>query len=251
MRLKGKTAIITGAAQGIGRQIAARFAAEGANVVVADRNGELAERTAREIEAAGGRAAAITVDVADAASVQALAARTIDGFGSIDVLVNNAAIFSSLTMRPFEQISAEEWDTLFAVNAKGVFLACQAVSPAMRAKRQGSIINISSSVVVTGRPNYAHYIASKGAVWALTHALATELGTDNVRVNNISPHGIVTEVPRATISEEGWQQNLAEQALKRKGTPDDLLGAFVFLASDESAYMTGQTLSLDAGLRFT
>ncbi|MCH1882248.1 SDR family NAD(P)-dependent oxidoreductase [Agrococcus sp. ARC_14] len=251
MRLKGKTAIITGAAQGIGRQIAARFAAEGSNVVVADQNGELAERSAREIKAAGGRAAAITVDVADAASVQALAAGTIEVFGGIDVLVNNAAIFSSLTMRPFEEISPEEWDTLFAVNAKGVFLACQAVSPAMRANGAGSIINISSSVVVTGRPNYAHYIASKGAVWALTHALATELGSDNVRVNCISPHGIVTEVPRATISEDGWRQNLAEQALKRKGAPDDLLGAFVFLASDESAYMTGQTLSLDAGLRFT
>lgn len=251
MRLQDKTAIITGAAQGIGRRLAHEYATEGARVVIADRNQEAAERTAAEIADAGGTALAIAVDVADAASCADLVERTVEAFGAVDVLVNNAAIFSSITMKPFEQIEPAEWDTIFAVNSRGVFQTCQAVSPVMRRQQSGSIINVSSSVVVTGRPGYAHYIASKGAVWALTHALATELGTDNVRVNSISPHGIVTEIPRETISDEGWRRNLEEQALKRKGSPEDLLGAFVFLASDESSYLTGQTLSLDAGLRFT
>jgi 3-oxoacyl-[acyl-carrier protein] reductase len=251
MRLQDKVAIITGSGQGIGRRLAGAYAAEGAALVIADLNEDLARRTADEITDAGGRAVAVRTDVSDAASTQAMAAAAIDAFGRIDVLVNNAAIFSSLTMKPFEEIAPEEWDLVFGVNARGTFLPCQAVSPTMRAQRSGSIINVSSSVVVTGRPNYAHYIASKGAVWALTHALATELGGDDVRVNSISPHGIVTEVPRETISEAGWLKNIEEQALKRKGSPEDLLGAFVFLASDDSAYMTGQTLSLDAGLRFT
>lgn len=251
MRLEQKVAIITGSGQGIGRQLAHAFAREGARVVVADLDEGHAQRTAREIVDAGGTAIATRTDVADAESATEMAAATMSAFGRIDVLVNNAAIFSSLKMKPFEEISVEEWDLVFAVNARGTVLPCQAVSPIMRAQRSGSIINVSSSVVVTGRPNYAHYIASKGAVWALTHALATELGVDDVRVNSISPHGIVTEIPRETISEAGWAKNLDEQALKRKGTPEDLLGAFIFLASDDSAYMTGQTLSLDAGLRFT
>jgi 3-oxoacyl-[acyl-carrier protein] reductase len=121
----------------------------------------------------------------------------------------------------------------------------------MRKNRYGRIINVSSSVVVTGRPNYAHYIASKGAVWALTHALATEMGADDITVNTVSPHGIVTEIPRETISEDGWRRNIEEQALKRKGDASDLVGVVLYLASDDSKFMTGQTLSLDAGLRFT
>jgi 3-oxoacyl-[acyl-carrier protein] reductase len=251
MRLQDKVAIITGSGQGIGRRLARAYASEGAALVIADLNGELAQRTADEIIAEGGRAIAVVTDVSSAESTEAMAAAALDAFGRIDVLVNNAAIFSGLKMKPFEEISPEEWDLVFAVNARGTFLPCQAVSATMRAQGSGSIINVSSSVVVTGRPNYAHYIASKGAVWAFSHALATELGGDNVRVNTISPHGIVTEVPRETISEAGWQKNIEEQALKRKGAPEDLIGAFVFLASDDSAYMTGQTLSLDAGLRFT
>lgn len=251
MRLNNKVAIITGGGQGIGRKLAHAYAAEGGQIVIADLNLDNAQRTAKEILDNGGEAVAVQTDVSDAKSTQTMAHAAIQAFGRIDVLVNNAAIFSSLKMKPFEEITPEEWDVVFAVNSRGTFLACQAVSSTMRAQGSGSIINISSSVVVTGRPNYAHYIASKGAVWALTHALATEFGEDNVRVNSISPHGIVTEVPRETISDAGWQKNLEEQALKRKGTPEDLIGAFLFLASDESAYLTGQTLSLDAGLRFT
>jgi 3-oxoacyl-[acyl-carrier protein] reductase len=251
MRLENRVAIITGAGQGIGRIYAEKFAEEGAAVVVADLNGSKAADVAAAITSAGGRAIASTTDVSDGESVQSMVDTAVDTFGNVDILVNNAAIFSTLKMKPFEEISGEEWDRLFAVNAKGTFLCCQAVSPVMRKNQYGRIINISSSVVVTGRPNYAHYIASKGAVWALTHALATEMGADGITVNTVSPHGIVTEIPRETISEEGWRRNLEEQALKRKGDSSDLVGMVLYLAGEESKFMTGQTLSLDAGLRYT
>ncbi|OZM78911.1 SDR family NAD(P)-dependent oxidoreductase [Pseudonocardia sp. MH-G8] len=251
MRLEGKVAVITGAGQGIGRAYASAFAAEGARVVAADLNGDSAESTAQAVRSDGGRAIAIPTDVSDERSVELMVSTTVQEFGTVDILVNNAAIFSTLKMKPFTEISADEWNKVLAVNATGTFLACKAVAPIMRANSYGRIINISSSVVVTGRANYSHYVASKGAVWALTHALATELGDANITVNAVSPHGIVTEIPRETISEEQWAEMLRDQALKRRGEVSDVVGAVLFLASDESKYMTGQTLSLDAGLRFT
>lgn len=251
MRLENKVAIITGGGQGIGRVFAHAFVREGARVVLADVNFENAQKTAQTLEAEGGEVLAVTADVADETSMNNMAEETVNRFGTVDILINNAAIFSTLKMKPFDEITADEWDHVFSVNAKGTFLACKAVAPLMRERGYGRIVNISSSVVVTGRPNYSHYVASKGAVWAFTHALATELGESGVTVNSISPHGIVTEIPRETISEDGWRKNLDEQAIKRKGEAGDLVGTALFLASDDSAYMTGQTLNLDAGLRFT
>jgi 3-oxoacyl-[acyl-carrier protein] reductase len=251
MRLDGKIAIITGAGQGIGRAYASAFAAEGARVVVADLNADRAGATAQAVRDAGGQAIAVATDVADEESVDHMVSTAMREFGTVDILVNNAAIFSMLKMKPFTEISAEEWSKVLAVNATGTFLTCKAVAPIMREKCYGRIINISSSVVVTGRANYAHYVASKGAVWALTHALATELGDAGITVNAVSPHGIVTEIPRETISEEQWVEMLRDQALKRRGEVSDVVGAVLFLASDESRYMTGQTLNLDAGLRYT
>ncbi|MBP2227884.1 3-oxoacyl-[acyl-carrier protein] reductase [Azospirillum agricola] len=250
MDFNGKTVIITGAGQGIGRAYAQAFAAAGGAVVVADLNGKQAESVAAEITTAGGRAIAVTVDVAEKTSVAAMVERTLAAFGRIDVLINNAAIFSTLKMKPFEEIDADEWDRVMAVNARGVFLCCQAVAGPMRQGGYGRIVNISSSVVVTGRKHYAHYVASKGAVVALTRALATELGEDDITVNAISPHGIVTEVPRDTIKPEQWDAIISAQALKRKGDPSDMIGATMFLASDAAKYITGQTLNVDAGLRY-
>jgi 3-oxoacyl-[acyl-carrier protein] reductase len=247
MSFERQSIIITGAGQGIGRQYAIAFAQAGANVAIVDLNAEAAASVAAEI---GSKAVAIATDVSDKGSVLAMAAEVMAQFGRIDVLVNNAAIFSTLKMKPFEEIEPEEFDRVMGVNARGVFLCCQAVAGPMRAQGRGKIINISSSVVVTGRANYAHYIASKGAVIGMTRALATELGPDNVNVNAISPHGIVTEVPRETIREDQWADIIAAQALKRKGSSADMIGAVMFLASEQSDYMTGQTLNLDAGLRF-
>lgn len=250
MEFTGKVVIITGAGQGIGRAYAHEFAKAGAAVVVADLNGEQAERVADEIVTAGGRSLAVKVDVANKESTAAMAARALEAFGQIDVLINNAAIFSTLKMKPFEEIDGDEWDRVMAVNARGVFFCAQAVAPAMKSRKYGKIVNISSSVVVTGRANYAHYVASKGAVVALTRALATELGQFDINVNAISPHGIVTEVPRDTIRPEQWDAIIAAQTLKRKGDVSDMIGATMFLTSDASKYITGQTLNVDAGLRF-
>lgn len=250
MRFQDKTVLVTGGAQGIGRAYCLAFANEGAKVVVADFNDVKAEAVAEEIRAAGGKATAVKVDVSDKGSVLAMIAKVEGTFGAVDVLVNNAAIFSTLKMKPFEEIDADEWDKVQAVNARGVFFCCQAVAPGMRARKSGKIINISSSVVVTGRANYAHYVASKGAVVALTRALATELGPDGINVNAISPHGIVTEVPRDTIRPEQWDEIIAAQALKRKGSVQDMIGTTMFLASSESDYITGQCMNVDAGLRF-
>lgn len=247
MTFTGQTIVITGAGQGIGRQYAHAFAKAGANVAIVDLNKAAAQSVAAEI---GGGALAVPTDVSDPASVKAMAQRVLDAFGRIDVLINNAAIFSTLKMKPFEEVTPEEFDFVMGVNARGVFLCCQAVAGPMRAQGRGKIINISSSVVVTGRANYAHYIASKGAVIGMTRALATELGPANINVNAISPHGIVTEVPRDTIREDQWADIIAAQALKRKGSSDDMIGSVMFLASPASDYMTGQTLNLDAGLRY-
>ncbi len=251
MKLKDRVVVITGAGQGIGRAYAAGFAAEGGRIVVADLDAGRAEAVAAEVVEQGGQAVPAVVDVSDETQVQSMVDVAVDAFGTVDVLVNNAAVFSTLTMKPFDEIPLEEWEQVFRVNARGVFLCCRAVAPLMRRQGSGKIINIASSVVFTGRANYAHYVASKGAVFAFTHALATELGPHGINVNAISPHGIVTEVPRDTISEDQWDDIIAQQALKRRGDVSDMVGATLFLASDDSKYITGQTLGVDAGLRYT
>jgi 3-oxoacyl-[acyl-carrier protein] reductase len=245
-RLHDRVAIVTGAAQGIGRALAAGFAAEGARVIIADLNLEKAEATAAEHRAAGHQVIALPLDLGDPTSIRDMVAEVIERFGQVDVLVNNAAFFTALRIGPFETITAEEWDRVMTINVRGLFLACQAVAPHMRAQQRGSIINIGAAMMLHGRGGFAHYIASKSAVLGLSRTLATELGGDQVRVNVIMPGGTQTETPRR-LSPEQEARLLADQAIHRWGTTDDLIGAAVFFASDDSAFITGQALTVDGG----
>ena len=243
--LDGRVAIVTGAAQGLGRAFAARLSADGARVVVADRNGPKAAVVAEEV---GGHA--VQVDVADQASVAAMADQVAGWFGRVDILVNNASLFSTLRMRPFDEIPVDEWDEVMAVNVRGTFLCTRAVVPAMRAAGYGKVVNISSATVWIGRPDYLHYVTSKAAVIGMTRALATELGPYNITVNAVTPGATQTEIPRATLTPEQAERIVAGQAIKRREVPADLVGVVSFLSSSDSDFMTGQTLNIDGGAAF-
>jgi 3-oxoacyl-[acyl-carrier protein] reductase len=249
-RLAGKVAIVTGGAQGIGRAFALRFASEGAQVAVADLNSEKAQAVAAEIQALGGESMSVAVDVADDESARAMAQEVSARFGRIDALVNNASIFSTIRMGPFEEITPQEWRALIEVNLTGSFFCCQAVAPALRAAGGGAIVNISSGTVLMGRAGYAHYVTSKAGIIGMTRALANELGGDGVRVNSIMPGSVETEVPRDTVTPEQAKAIVSRQALARRLRPEDIVGTAVFLASDEAALMTGQSLVVDGGVVF-
>ncbi len=250
MRLQEKVAIITGAGQGIGRAFALRFAQEGAHVVIADIQEDKAKSVVQEIQDGGGQAIAVKVDVSQPESVKAMVQQAVTRFEHVDVMINNAAIFSSIKMKPFDEITFDEWTGLMAVNLTGTFLCCQSVASHMRARQGGSIINISSSTVLMGRPWYAHYVTSKAGVVGMTRALARELGADNITINVVMPGSTETEVTRETVSSEQKKSILDGQSIHRRETPQDLVGALVFLASDDSRFITGQTLVVDGGHNF-
>ncbi|HZV96335.1 MAG TPA: glucose 1-dehydrogenase [Candidatus Nitrosocosmicus sp.] len=250
MRLEGKVAVITGGAAGIGFAYAKRFLAEGARVVVAD----IADpRPAVDKLDTGGRALAVSTDVSDAASVRAMVAATLARFGRIDVLVNNAAVFATLKPQRFDEIPEAEWDRVMAVNVKGVWNCARAVAPAMRAQGGGRIVNVASAIVAKGTALLLHYVTSKGAVVAMTRALARELGPDRITVNAVAPGLILSDTVQANPDLTGFQGAAIMQArsLKREAFPDDVEGTVVFLASDDSAFMSGQTLIVDGGSVFS
>jgi len=245
--LSGRVAVITGAGQGIGRAFAKAFAAEGAIPIIAERNQDRGETVAAEIAAAGGRARAIPTDVADPKSIAAMAKAVEAEFGRIDILINNAAIFSTLEMRPFDQIPLEEWEAVLRVNVTGAFLCARAVVASMRRGHWGRIINMASGAVTLGRPNYLHYIASKAALDGMTRSLARELGPHGITVNAILPGATFTEIERKTVTPEQKERIIAMQCIPRPEGPDDLIGTALFLASDAASFLTGQALTVDGG----
>ncbi|MBI2528088.1 MAG: 3-oxoacyl-ACP reductase FabG [Candidatus Rokubacteria bacterium] len=250
MRLTERVAVVTGGAVGIGRAYSRRLAAEGARVVVADIVDPAP--TVREIEAAGGEALGVSVDVTQEPMVRAMARTAVDHFGRIDILVNNAGIFAPLQPTPFEALSETEWDRIMAVNVKGVFFCCQAVVPTMKAQRSGRIINVASAIVMKGSPLFLHYVASKGAVIALTRALAREVGDYGIAVNAVAPGFVLSETVRQNPTLAGALSAPVVQSrcFRRDQTAEDVEGAVVYLASADSAFVTGQTLVVDGGSIF-
>ncbi len=247
MRLKDRVAIVTGGGFGIGRAYSLSLAGEGAGVAIADINFEAAERTANEITRIGGQALAIMTDLSDQESIREMAQKTVQKFGRIDILVNNAALFTALTPKPWDQIDLEEWDRVMGVNVRGVFLSCRAVFPHMRAQGKGKIINISSSTIWKGVPHMMHYLTSKAAIIGLTRALAREVGPFGINVNAVTPGFTISEGVAKTVWLAHAEANRAARSLKRDEHPEDLVGTILFLASDDSDFMTGQTINVDGG----
>ena len=242
--------MVTGAGQGLGRAFAAALAAEGVPVAVCDINAESAKRVAGEITEQGGRAIGLRLDVADEQSTAAMARAVTEELGRAAILVNNAAIFSTLAMRNFTEIPLDEWNRVLGVNVTGAFLCARALLPGMRELGAGRIVNISSTTVFLGRPNYLHYVTSKAAVIGLTRAMASEVGSFGVTVNAIAPGSTETEIERATITRADRERLAATSALKRVQVPADLLGALLFFTSSDSDFVTGQTLIVDGGISF-
>jgi NAD(P)-dependent dehydrogenase (short-subunit alcohol dehydrogenase family) len=244
--LDGKVAVVTGAAQGIGRAIAEGLAAAGARIVVADLHG------ADEAAAAFPKGVGLTVDVADEADVQRLADEVVERCGTIDILVNNAGLYASLEMQPFEQISLEEWRRVMDVNVASMFLTCRAIVPVMRAAGGGKIVNISSGTPFRGVPFLLHYVTSKGAIVALTRALAKEVGKGNVLVNCVAPGFTMSAGVEAhpEVVAKLRDVSVASRTLQRDQVPDDVVGAVVFLSGPGSNFVTGQTIVIDGGQTF-
>jgi NAD(P)-dependent dehydrogenase (short-subunit alcohol dehydrogenase family) len=247
--LDGKRVVVTGAAGGLGRAFAEAFATVGAIVIVCDINLAGAEETARLIREEGGKARAFGVDVTSRTSTEALARSARDSIGGADVLVNNAAVYAGLQRRGFEDIPEDEWDRLMDVNVKGTWLTTRAFAPLLRQAGGGAIVNVSSATVMSGSPHWLHYVSSKGAIIAMTRALARELGDDRITVNAIAPGFALTEASLG-LMENAAEYGVTRGALKRAAVPDDMIGGALFLASPLASFVTGQTLVIDGGRQF-
>ncbi|MBO1040772.1 SDR family NAD(P)-dependent oxidoreductase [Brucella pituitosa] len=248
MTEQAKIALVTGASRGIGRAIAIGMAKRGFDVAINDieRQKDALQDVAKEIEAAGRRALTVYADVSRKADVEAMVERTIDAFGRIDAVVNNAGI---LIASDVEHLKEEHWDSVLDVNAKGTFLVVQAVLPHMKKQKYGRIVNIASIGGKHGAPEQAHYSASKAAVMGFTRVLAQEVGTFGITANCVCPGIILTDMGRVNLDDvairEAWQE---KTAMRRIGDPEDVVGPVAFLASDDAAFVTGQSLNVDGGI---
>lgn len=244
----GRVVIVTGAGQGIGRELARQFAAAGAAVVVADLDVANANTVVDEIREAGGAGMAVKVDVADETSVDAMVDAVVDEWGRVDVLINNASIFSTLEKKPFDEISLAQWEQVLKVNVTGTYVCVRAVAAHMRGAGFGRIINVSSDAVTRGTVNYLHYVTSKSAIIGMTNSLARELGPHGITVNCVRPGSVATEVDRTVNPTAEVRERAASlQCIPRGMVPSDLVGVMLFLATPASAFITGQTIACDGG----
>ncbi|MEJ2716284.1 MAG: 3-oxoacyl-ACP reductase FabG [Deltaproteobacteria bacterium] len=245
-RLDGRVAVVTSAGKGLGRAFCARLAEEGADVVAVTRaDMEGLEQTGNIVRESGRKALLSKVDVSNEADTLRMAQEAVDAFGRIDILVNNAALYFGVTRRPFTEIAVEDWDRVMATNVKGPWLCTRAVFPFMKALGKGKVINLASEVFFTGSQGFVHYVSSKGGVIGLTRALAIELGPAGVCINAVAPGFTDTEASR-TIADVA-KYDTSRTPLRRMETPEDLVGIVAFLASDESDFITGQTILVDGG----
>ena len=248
MGIEDRVVIVTGGGKGIGGIYCRRFAEAGARIVVADIDAEANEETAAAIEAAGGRAIPVATDVSDEAATLRMAETAMSAYGRIDALVNNASLMSALPRGSWLDIDIERWDRVMGVNVRGIFLCCRAVFPAMRDQGKGKIVNISSSRFWEGTPNRLDYSTSKAAVIGLTRSLSREVGEFDITVNAITPGFTLSNTQVASSGDYARQNAPDEQkAIKRHQYPEDLVGAVMFLVSDASDFITGQTLNVDGG----
>ena len=249
MLLDKKVAIITGSARGLGRAMALRFVKEGAKLTICDIHD--CDPVAREIKALGGEVLALKVDVTRETDTAEMAKATVDHFGRVDILVNNAAAVGGLEipdfMKPFEMLSAGDWDRILEVNIKGTFLSSKAVIPYMKKQGKGNIVNITSTTAFTGSPVFLHYSTSKAGVINMTKTMATALGAFNINVNAIAPGPVMTETMRVLVTPDTEKHLIEKQLLKRAIKPEDIAAAVAFMASDEASIITGQTLAVNGG----
>lgn len=245
--LAGRVVIVTGSGAGLGAVYARELARAGAHVVVSDLSADNTAQVVDAIAAESAHVLGVPADVASEADTTALVARTLERFGRLDGLVNNAALMSALPRRAWTEIPVDEWDRVMQVNLRGMFLACRAAYPAMKAGGGGSIVNISSSRVFEGTPNRLHYTTSKAGVIGFTRALAREVGADGIRVNCVAPGLTLSDTQLGSSSADYLAGTAAGRALARPQQPQDLVGAVMFLLSEASGFMTGQTLNVDGG----